>query len=195
MTYGPCVYLDAHWHSFAWEVLTPLSPTLSLTSIMQNPTSAGGQDRTDIIQPGQSLAIPQGWFHVSFNDNCSPLDALLVWDATATGGSIFVPQSITSFSTPYTDAAFAGPLPPPAGLWVQNAACLARCGLNATSTSTASALRNKLANAASLVFSGEQVAAADATALLGKGVKQVAQNDAALAAQALAAKVNRTLSG
>ena len=26
LTYGPCVYRGAHWHNFAWEVLTPVTP-------------------------------------------------------------------------------------------------------------------------------------------------------------------------
>jgi len=46
-----------------------------------------------------------------------------------------------------------------------------------------------------LVFSGEQVAAAEATALSVEGVKQVIQNEASLAAQNILNAKNRTLSG
>ena len=47
---------------------------------MQAPSNSdGGKTRTDIVQPGQSIAFPAGWLHLQLNDNCAPLDAVLVW--------------------------------------------------------------------------------------------------------------------
>ena len=61
LTYGPCVYRGAHWHNFAWEVLTPVTPGVSLTTVMQEPSNyGGGLSRTDVVAPGQSIAFPAG---------------------------------------------------------------------------------------------------------------------------------------
>ena len=56
---------------------------------------------------------------------------------------------------------------------------------SAASSSTGTEIKNKLRQAAGLVFSGEQVAAADATALFGQGLKSVVRKDAQLAAAAV----------
>lgn len=55
LTYGPCVYRSMHWHAFAWEVLTPVTAGLTLTSTMQEPSNYGGLNRVDQIAPGQSI--------------------------------------------------------------------------------------------------------------------------------------------
>ena len=60
LTYGPCVYRASHWHNFAWEVLTPVSPKNSLTTVMQEPLNYGGLSRTDIVAPGQPIVFPAG---------------------------------------------------------------------------------------------------------------------------------------
>lgn len=112
-----------------------------------------------------------------------------------------MPPAVTTFDTAYTDVAFASPLPAAGPNWVVDAACALRCGLNATAIngvapqSVQTLLKTKLAQGPSRIFSAEQVAAADATALFSKGVKQSVQNDAVLAAQALAASKNRTVAG
>ena len=178
LIYGPCVYRAAHWHSAAWEVLTPVSPTLSLMSVMEQPSNAAGgaQLRTDIIAPGQSLTIPQGWLHYQFNDNCADLPAVLVWNSPSSGGTNNAPQMMAGLPVTYTDAAFVTPLPQPAGgagTWVVDAACAARCGLPTNGTiPKGDALKAKLELAKGFIPSGEQVAAAKAAALFGKGVKE-----------------------
>jgi|APCry1669189241_1035207.scaffolds.fasta_scaffold165569_1 hypothetical protein len=139
--------------------------------------------------------------HLQFNDNCTPTSAVLVWSAVSSGGTTNVPPAITSFDTAYTDVAFTSPLPGAGPNWVVDPACALRCGLNATAIngvapqSISSLLKTKLAQKPSRIFSAEQVAAADATALFGQGVKQTVQDEAVLAAQALAAKANRTIAG
>ena len=177
LVYAPCGYRAAHWHSTAWEVLTPVSPTLSLTSVMEQPSNGAGgaQLRTDIIAPGQSLTIPQGWLHYQFNDNCAELPAVLVWNQPSSGGTNNAPQMMAGLPLAYTDAAFVTPLPEPAGgpgTWVVDAGCAARCGLPTNGTSKKDALISKLEVAKGFIPSGEQVAAAKAAAMFGKGVKE-----------------------
>lgn len=190
LTYGPCVYRGAHWHNFAWEVLTPISPSLSLTTVMQEPSNAGGgKARTDSVAPGQSIVFPVGWLHLQLNDNCQPLEAVLVWNAVDSGGTTNLPQAAFSLDPAYNQVAFVAPLPAPAPTnWVVDPTCAARCGINVTSSassSTGTELQNKLRQAAGLAFLGEQVAAADATALFGQGLKSVVRKDAQLAAAAV----------
>ena len=187
LTYGPCVYRAAHWHNFAWEVLTPVTPAVSLTTVMQEPSNSGGLTRTDIVAPGQSVVFPAGWLHLQLNDNCTPLDAVLVSNAVNFGGTTNLPQAASTISPAYAAVAFVQPLPAPAPTnWVIDPACAQRCGINSTSSSTSAgaAFKNKVRQTAGLVFSGEQVAAADATALFGQGAKSVFRSDAQLAAAA-----------
>jgi len=135
------------------------------------------------------------------NDNCTPLEAVLVWNAVESGGTTNIPPALTTFDPAYTAVAFTSPLPGAGPNWVVDPACALRCGLNATAIngvtppSVQTLLKTKLSQAPSRIFSAEQVAAADATALFSKGVKQTVQNDAALAVQALAVSKNMTLSG
>ena len=191
ITFGPCVYRTAHWHNLAWEVLTPLSPSLSLTAVMQEPSNAGGKQRTDVVAPGQSIVFPAGWLHLQLNDNCAPLDTLLVFNAVKSGGTSNLPQAIYSLDPAYNQVAFVSPLPAPAPTnWVVDPTCAARCGISSTANSATfsagtSELKNKLRQTAGLAFSGEQVAAADATALFGQGLKSVLKKDAQLAAAAV----------
>lgn len=42
--------------------MTPTTPGVALTSVMQQPSNYGGQTRTDVIQPGQSITYPAGAF-------------------------------------------------------------------------------------------------------------------------------------
>lgn len=140
--------------------------------------------------------------HIQFNDNCSPTEAVLVWNAVNSGGTANIVPSLAAFDPNYINIAWRSPLPGPGPNFVVDEVCARRCGINATaingypaSQSLSTLLKNKLAQAPSRIFSAEQVAAADATALFGKGVKQVAQNDAVLAAQTLASKTNRTFAG
>ena len=121
---------------------------------------------------------------------------MLVWNAVNSGGTTNLPQAISTLDAPYTQVAFVTPLPAPAPTnWVVDPTCAARCGLNATSSSSGdavsagTALKQKLQTTAGLVFSGEQVAAADATALFGQGAKSVLQKDSQLAAAAVRGKV------
>lgn len=60
VTFGACTYIVAHSHANAFEVLTPITPDLSLTSYMEEPTSSGGALRTDIVAPTDSITYPQG---------------------------------------------------------------------------------------------------------------------------------------
>lgn len=181
LTYGPCVYRTAHWHAFAWELLTPTSPTLALTSVMESPSNApggGNQLLTVIIQPGQSITYPAGYMHYQFNDNCDPIDAVLVWNAVSSGGTNNAPQQMAALPVSFTNAAYTSPLPAPAGgagTWVVDAACAARCGLPTNGTTKADVLKAKLQTAAGLIPAGEQVAAATAAALFGKGVLESAK--------------------
>ena len=128
LTLGPCAYLVAHWHATAWEVITPISPTNALTSFLQDP-APGSMTKKTLIQPGQSFTYPQGWLHLSFNDNCTPTDAILVWNAADAGGTFTEPQALSGLNANYDSVAFTAPLPSPAGLWVVNKKCAARCGL------------------------------------------------------------------
>lgn len=156
---------------------------------MAQPSSAGGLSRTDIVAPGQSIAYPAGWLHLQLNDNCEPIDTVLVFNAVGSGGTSNVPQALSTFDAAYTQVAWVTPLPAPQPTnWVVDPTCAARCGINATSASTPSAkaqFQNKLQETAGLVFSGEQVAAADASALFGQGAKAALRQDAQLAAKAL----------
>jgi hypothetical protein len=138
LTYGPCVYRAAHWHNFAWEVLTPVTPAVSLTTVMQEPSNFGGLTRTDIVAPGQSVVFPAGWLHLQLNDNCTPLDAVLVSNAVNFGGTTNLPQAASTISPAYAAVAFVQPLPAPAPTnWVIDPACAQRCGINSTSSVSA----------------------------------------------------------
>ena len=194
LTFGPCGYRSAHWHSFAWEVLTPVTPGLSLTTVMQEPSNAGGAgggglSRTDVVAPGQSIAFPAGWLHLQLNDNCAPLDAVLVWNAVSSGGTTNLAQAAFSLDPAWGRVAFAAPLPAPAATnWIVDPTCAARCGISGATSpvpSAGTALKDKLRQTAGLAFSGEQVAAADATALFGRGAKSALKKDAQLAAAAV----------
>lgn len=152
----------------------------------------GGQSRTDIVAPGQAIAYPAGWLHLQLNDNCQPMESVLVFNAINSGGTFNLPASLSTFDAAYTDVAWATPLPSPQPTnWVIDPTCAARCGINATSAATQTAkaqFRNKLQETAGLVFSGEQVAAADATALFAQGAKSVLSKDAQRAAAAVGSK-------
>lgn len=163
-----------------------MTPAVSLTTVMQEPSNFGGLSRTDIVAPGQSIVFPAGWLHLQLNDNCTPLDAVLVWNAVSSGGTTNLPQSASTIDPAYTAVAFVQPLPAPAPTnCVIDPTCAQRCGINNTSSiSAGTAFKNKLQQTSGLVFSGEQVAAADATALFGQGAKSVLKNDAQLAAAA-----------
>lgn len=127
----------------------------------------------------------KSWLHLQLNENCSPLDAVLVWNAVNSGGTTNLPQAAFSLDPAYNAVAFVTPLPAPApSNWVLDFACAARCGINVNSIPVGNALRSKLQQTARLVFSGEQVAAADATALFGQGAESVLKKDAQLAAAA-----------
>jgi hypothetical protein len=176
ITYGACVYRALHWHSFAWEALTPVTPGLSLTSVMEEPSNYGGLTRTDQIAPGQSLTYPAGWVHLQLNDNCASLDAVAVFNAVNSGGTANVPSTVAAIGPAYDSVAWVGGLPPAAGgagQWVLDAGCAARCGLPFNSSLPKGyALKAKLATAAGMVASSEQLAAAKASALFGAGVKE-----------------------
>ena len=156
---------------------------------MQAPSNSdGGKTRTDIVQPGQSIAFPAGWLHLQLNDNCAPLDAVLVWNAVDSGGTTNVPQALATFDAAYTNVAWVAPLPAPQPTnWVIDPTCAARCGINATSAtpSASTQFKDQLQQTAGLVFSGEQVAAADASALFGQGAKAALRQDAQLAVNAV----------
>lgn len=150
--------------------------------------SGGGLSRTDIVAPGQSIAFPAGWLHLQFNDNCAPIDSVLVWNAVNSGGTTNVPQALSTFDAAYSQVAWVGGLPAPTPTyWVVDPTCAARCGINATSAvpTAKTQFQNKLQQTAGLVFSGEQVAAADASALFGAGAKAALRQDAQLAAKAV----------
>ena len=195
LTFGACVYRAAHWHSVAWEVLTPVTPGLSLTTVMQEPSNFGsGASRTDVVAPGQSISFPAGWTHLQLNDNCSPLDAVLVWNAVNSGGTTNLAQASYSFDPAWGQVGFVTPLPAPAATnWVVDPTCAARCGITtASSVSAKTAFKDSLQQTAGLAFSGEQVAAADATALFGQGLKATLQKDAQLGVAAVKQAKNAT---
>lgn len=152
----------------------------------------GGQSRTDIVAPGQAIAYPAGWLHLQLNDNCQPIESVVVFNNINSGGTFNLPQSLSSFDAAYTSVAWVTPLPSPQPTnWVIDSTCAARCGINATSAATQTAkaqFQNKLQETAGLVFSGEQVAAADATALFAQGAEKVLSQDAQLAAAAVKSK-------
>jgi hypothetical protein len=129
VTFGPCVYRAAHWHNIAWEVLTPVTPAVSLTTVMQEPS---GLRRTDIVAPGQSIVFPAGWLHLQLNDNC-------------TGGTTNLPQAAFTIEPAYAAVAFVQPLPAPAPTnWVIDPTCAKRCAINITSSIEAEmALKNE----------------------------------------------------
>ena len=154
---------------------------------MAEPSNYGGLSRTDIVAPGQSIAFPAGWLHLQLNDNCAPLDAILVWSGVNSGGTTNLPQALATFDPAFAQVGWVPPLPAPAPTyWVVDPTCAARCGLNATSSpAAATQFKDKLQQTAGLVFSGEQVAAADASALFGRGAKAALRQDAQLAAAAV----------
>jgi hypothetical protein len=116
---------------------------------------------------------------------------VLVWSAVNTGGTVAFPQSISSLPVSYTNAAFTTPLPAPAGLWVVDASCAARCGIPTNTTmSKADAIKAKLQTAAGTIPAAEQVAAAKAAALFGAGRKESVEKGVA---SVLNAAVNKTL--
>ena len=101
---------------------------LSLTSVMAQPSSAGGLSRTDIVAPGESIAYPAGWLHLQLNDNCEPIDTVLVFNAVGSGGTSNVPQALSTFDAAYTQVAWVTPLPAPQPTnWVVDPTCAARC--------------------------------------------------------------------
>ena len=144
VTFGPCVYRAAHWHNIAWEVLTPVTPAVSLTTVMQEPSNPGLR-RTDIVAPGQSIVFPAGWLHLQLNDNCTPLDAVLVFNAVSSGGTTNLPQAAFTIEPAYAAVAFVQPLPAPAPTnWVIDPTCANRCAINITSSIEAEmALKNE----------------------------------------------------
>lgn len=157
---------------------------------MAEPSNNGGNSRTDVIAPGQSIVYPPGWLHIQHNDNCESLDTVLVFSAVNSGGTTNLPQALSTFDANYTSKiGWLAAVPDPAPtFWVVDPACAARCGINATSASAPTAkaqFQNKLQQTAGLVFSGEQVAAADASALFGQGAKAALRQDAQLAAKAV----------
>ena len=152
----------------------PLSPA-PLDALDAPPASLHPLFRLVALSPKPS-PLSTGWLHLQLNDNCAPLDAVLVWNAVNSGGTINVPAAISTFDPAYSAVAWQGGLPPfkgGAGQWVVDAGCAARCGLPSNGTLPKGyALKAKLATAAGMVASGEQVAAAEAKALFGKGVKE-----------------------
>ena len=108
---------------------------------MAEPSSTGGLSRTDLIAPGQSITYPAGWLHIQHNDNCEPLDTVLVFNAVNSGGTTNLPQALSTFDANYTSQiGWVAPVPAPAPtFWVVDPACAARCGINATSPSPAPA--------------------------------------------------------
>jgi len=171
VTLGPCAYDVSHWHP-AWEVITPISPTNAITSILQEPSPASSTHKT-VVQPGQSFAIPTGWLHVDFNDNCSPTDVVFVWNAVNTGGTFPVPQDLFALGPEYNNVAFTAPLPPAAGLWVVDETCAARCGLSNTTMTKGKVLKQELAsaaNAALLIGRSDKQTAVDSVKQVESGV-------------------------
>lgn len=180
-----------------------MSPTLSLTSVMISPSNAaagGNLQRTDVITPGQSLTIPAGYLHLQMNLNCEPLDAVLVWNAVSSGGTINAPQNIAGLPASFTDVAWVTPLPAPAGgpgTWLVEAGCAAACGLPTNGTTKVELLKNKVQMAAGLIPSAEQVLAAKEAALFGKGVKDSVKESVASGFKSTLASVgaNKTALG
>lgn len=74
VTFGACTYLVAHSHANAWELLTPITPGLSLSSFLESPTSEGGQLRTFTVGPDQSITFPQGEFFGRWRDGGNLID-------------------------------------------------------------------------------------------------------------------------
>ena len=90
-----------------------------------------------------ATAVPAGYAHIDFNDNCITAEAILVWNAINAGGTFPMPQSLFQLSPGFNDAEFPGGLPAPRdpGFWPVDAACAARCGLNASDAKVAAALK------------------------------------------------------
>jgi hypothetical protein len=136
--------------------------------------------------------------HVSFNNNCQSLNAILFWNAIDTGGTVAAPQSLATLPVSYTNAAFTTPLPAPVGLWVVDAACATRCGIPTNATVTkADAIKAKLQTAAGMIPAAEQVAATKAAttkaAMFGAGVKESVENG--ITSVLNAAGTNKTMLG
>jgi len=147
--------------------------------------------------PFKSARYPAGWIHNQLNSNCEPLDAVLVWNAVNSGGTVNVPAVLATFDPAYENVAWQGGIPPAnggPGEWVVDAACAARCGLPSNGTLPKGyALKSKLATAAGMVASSEQLAAAKASALFGSGVKQtVEKNVGSKVAELTGAPWNKT---
>ena len=134
-------------------MMTPISPTNAITSVIRGPYPSISSQKT-VIQPGQSFTVPTGWLHLSFNDNCSPTDAVFVWNAVNAGNTFVVPQALFAFDTGYTNVAFTAPLPPPAGYYVIDETCAARCGLSNTTMTKGNVLKKELASAANAALLG-----------------------------------------
>ena len=69
-----------------------------------------------------TTAVPTGYMHMDFNNNCITAEAVQVWNAISAGGTFTIPQGLFQLSPGYNEVAFVEPLPAPAGLWVVDAA-------------------------------------------------------------------------
>jgi len=112
----------------------PLLPFLPLptATIIQGPVPGSPQESFVTSPIDGATAVPTGYMHIDFNNNCITAEAVLVWNAINAGGTFPIPQGLFQLSLGYNQVAFVEPLPAPAGLWVVDAACAARCNLSAS---------------------------------------------------------------